>query len=495
MRVLRVWMSLSAAILSSAPVGAQSPPATPTGLTAAAVSGTRVQLSWQDNSSNETEFVLLRRLGTGLYARIAVVGANTTSYADTTVSPTATYTYITRAINGAGVSAWSNEPSVTTPNGPPPAPGNLTATPTSAHQIDLRWRDRSYNETGFALLRRIDAALYRRIAVLDPDTTGYSDTTASPGTAYTYIIRALGDDSQLLWSNEAGATIPAGPPTAPAGLTAIPISGRVDLTWKDTSNNETGFVLLRKTGDGLYSRIAVLGPNTTGYSDTTVIPDTHYTYITRAINAAGASAWSNEAPALDPPEPPSSLIAGALSDTEISLAWVDESDNEAGFDIWRRSNEGYWVQAGTAAADVTTFLDSGLVPNAIYLYRVRARHAGSVSAWSNEAVGSPVTLPWIVHSAGATASGDSTVVTLEFALPADYTFSGTWIRVLDSQGRLTGFHAATLTQGAPEGSGYYALNTGNYPPGTYQVRAEMRFTRPDGLMSAVVSPWSSLEVP
>jgi hypothetical protein len=46
-------------------VTAPFPPSAPTGLTATAVSSTQINLTWTDNSSNETAIEIYRRTGAG----------------------------------------------------------------------------------------------------------------------------------------------------------------------------------------------------------------------------------------------------------------------------------------------------------------------------------------------------------------------------------------------------------------------------------------------
>ena len=59
-------------------------PTAPSGLTATAVSTSQINISWTDNSSNETGFKIERKIGSGgTYAEIATVGANVASYNDT----------------------------------------------------------------------------------------------------------------------------------------------------------------------------------------------------------------------------------------------------------------------------------------------------------------------------------------------------------------------------------------------------------------------------
>lgn len=101
--------------LRSAASGA---PAAPSGLTASAVSSSQINLSWTDNSSNETGFKIQRKTGAGgTYASIASVTANTTIYNDTGLAAGTAYYYEVGATNASGSSPWSNEANATTVGG------------------------------------------------------------------------------------------------------------------------------------------------------------------------------------------------------------------------------------------------------------------------------------------------------------------------------------------------------------------------------------------
>jgi hypothetical protein len=88
---------------------------------------------------------------------------------------------------------------------------------------------------------------------------------------------------------------PVTPPAAPTGLNAVSMANKGFLTWTDNSNNETGFKIERKTAATAYVEIAQQGSNATTYLDAAVVVGTAYTYRVRAFNAAGDSAFSNEA--------------------------------------------------------------------------------------------------------------------------------------------------------------------------------------------------------
>src|SRR5262249_59891575 len=83
-------------------------------------------------------------------------------------------------------------------------------------------------------------------------------------------------------------------PTAPSSLGASAVRGAVNLTWSDLSNNEAGFQIERKTGNGAWQLLTTLAANTVAFTDTTVVARTKYSYRVRAFNAAGASPYSNQ---------------------------------------------------------------------------------------------------------------------------------------------------------------------------------------------------------
>jgi len=85
--------------------------AAPTGLTATVISSTQIDLSWTDNSTGETGSIIERSDDSGVtWTEIARVGANVTSYNDTTVAEGTSYTYRVRAYNSGGSSGYANEP-------------------------------------------------------------------------------------------------------------------------------------------------------------------------------------------------------------------------------------------------------------------------------------------------------------------------------------------------------------------------------------------------
>src|SRR5262249_54054256 len=149
-----------------------------------------------------------------------------------------------------------------------------------------------------------------------------------------------------------------------------------------------GFLIERSTNGTTFTQIDSVGAGITTYTDTGRTTGVLYYYRVRATNAVGNSAYSNTASATGPAAPvaptvPSNLIATAAGSTQINLTWTDNSSNETGFLLERKTGSGAFVQIATLAAGVTLYSDTGLTPNTQYTYRVRATNSAGNSSYSN----------------------------------------------------------------------------------------------------------------
>jgi uncharacterized repeat protein (TIGR02543 family) len=85
-------------------------PAVPSNLAGSALSKTSIKLTWKDNSSNETGFVIIRGLAdfSQPFVTVAKLGANVKTYTDTGLTKDTKYAYLIYAYNNGGNSEYSN---------------------------------------------------------------------------------------------------------------------------------------------------------------------------------------------------------------------------------------------------------------------------------------------------------------------------------------------------------------------------------------------------
>lgn len=89
---------------------------------------------------------------------------------------------------------------------------------------------------------------------------------------------------------------------------------------------------------------------------------------------------------LTAPTAPSLLNSTPISNTQINLSWTDNSSNEDGFKIERKTTaSGTYSEIAQVGSNVTTYNNnSGLSGGTQYCYRIRSYNTAGNSAYSNE---------------------------------------------------------------------------------------------------------------
>jgi uncharacterized protein (TIGR02145 family) len=83
------------------------------------------------------------------------------------------------------------------------------------------------------------------------------------------------------------------------------------------------------------------------------------------------------------PLSPENLEGNPISINGVHLIWIDRSNNETGFKIERKLDDGAFEVIGTTAENITTFDDNGLTPCLAYTYRVYSYNADGNSVYSS----------------------------------------------------------------------------------------------------------------
>ncbi len=185
-------------------------------------------------------------------------------------------------------------------------------------------------------------------------------------------------------------------PDPPGELFAVAVYDQINLTWRDYSDNETGFSLERKSGRNDYQEVAKLSADSEFFLDTQLNHHTTYYYRICAFNEIGKSRYSNEAFArteepppqevYDVPLPPSDLNARVINEREVELTWKDQSTNEDGFVLERRTPSSQYEQIVKLPENQTSYMDQTVEPKQFYYYRIKAFNLLGDSSYSNEAV-------------------------------------------------------------------------------------------------------------
>lgn len=187
-----------------------------------AVTGT---LSWPDGNDSPKSFVVL------IVNDALAEGSETVLLALSNATGGAA---IDPARQSATLTIQDNDEGGPAP-GPPAAPTELVATPSSSTQVALTWKDNAASETGFQVEARTVDGTFAQVATVGPNVVSTVVGALEPSTLYLFRVRAVGASASSAFSNVDDATtlgivVPCTP-----GATALCVNGgrfRVEVDWR-----------------------------------------------------------------------------------------------------------------------------------------------------------------------------------------------------------------------------------------------------------------------
>ncbi|MEO6807853.1 MAG: fibronectin type III domain-containing protein [Isosphaeraceae bacterium] len=187
-----VGSSTPTATATATTYAAPTVPAAPSDLGATVVSSSQVNLTWTDNSDNETGFILEQSPnGSSGWTQIASPAANANSYNATGLIAETLYFYRIKAVNDTGSSAYSTTATATTTKAPDAnSPTNLQGVAPSDFDVFLTWDRANDNETSVLVDRSGDGgSTWNNVATLPAGENLWFDRSLWPGTTYKWRVR------------------------------------------------------------------------------------------------------------------------------------------------------------------------------------------------------------------------------------------------------------------------------------------------------------------
>jgi hypothetical protein len=396
----------------------------------ACVNVNSVTLTWTDNSDENKFWVMRARgnanpaYGTRPYAELP---ADTTSFSDVIDEYGVFYSYRIVAVRERAIprlepnrvdtelSFTNGSPRdivvETAPVPPPSDPTGLTATWTPPKTVKLSWIDGA--PTGFPYVEEdgwfieqteggadfatLEASQHTKGPRAGQGTVTFT-TTVPPDLLRCYRVRgyrATTTYTRPAYSGYTNTVCMGAPPSAPRNLIATALrSDTVKLTWVDTSNAETNFIVQRcngectQTSNGWATLTNAVPMNAQSYLDTTTVGETRYSYRVIAESPSGQSDPSNIDRVTTPEAPvpaPTGVLATALGSREIVVTWNDVTSAETGFRIEYKNSEGVFEHLNAVGANIERYTDEALRANERRCYRVRTIKGTKSSDPSSEA--------------------------------------------------------------------------------------------------------------
>lgn len=299
-----------------------------------------------------------------------------------------------------------------TSTGAPSAPSGLTATATSASQINLSWTASPTAGVTYTVFFGTSAGSIGTVLASGLSSTIYPATGLNSSATYYFAVEAVSASGNSPLSNTASATTQAPSTTPPSALSATAVSSsQINLAWTASTSAGVTYTVY-SSGSGGGPAIAS-GVTATSYSVTGLNASTAYSYTVVAVSSNGTSAPSNtasattQAAAVTTPAAPFGLSASPASASQINLSWQPSSTSGVTYTVYLGTVSGATTTLVASGITGQNYSVSGLPDNTAYFFTVKAVSSGGVpSAASNQATATTQALP-ATPPAGLSASAVS----------------------------------------------------------------------------------------
>lgn len=286
-----------------------------------------------------------------------------TEYTQTALDSGIKHTYRVRAYKRSEAGEWSDTSVKTTKLG---KPAKLEATTSSSISIDIRWEEVD-GATGYDVMA--DGKIIDNVV-----TNTYSHTDLAPNTMHTYMVRAKDNENIGDWTDKISAFTNV---AAPAGIVVLSKSNSIIITWDEVDGAQSYEIMADSNVVSTNSK--------TLYEHTELLPNTQHSYRVRAKNTNGVSDWSTELTQATGPDVPVSFKAD-MTINEAILTWQTTSSGVGSPETTTQGAISFEIEAdGEIIGNITelTYKITGLEPNSVHEYRVRAVNIDGVcSEWT-----------------------------------------------------------------------------------------------------------------
>ena len=165
----------------------------------------------------------------------------------------------------------------------PLAPSELTAT-VDFTIITLAWKDNSFGVASFKIDRKDNDGIWEEYASVEATLCYFHDKQVYTGETYAYRVRAvittIENGVEVFaysgYSNEANGTIES--VLAPPNLIGTLGPNSITLTWRDNSNNEDGFMIIKHWANGTQGDTFQVKADVTNFVDNDISAGYAYSY-------------------------------------------------------------------------------------------------------------------------------------------------------------------------------------------------------------------------
>lgn len=274
---------------------------------------TGIKVSWSAIPGAK-KYRLYRHTGDGNLTVVATVSG--TSYTDTSVSSGKNYYYRLRCVDSSGENFTSgyttNDKYVYYVKAP-----SLTSVYGNNGGVTITW-EKVNGASNYRISRKTGDGNWQPVGTISASYSTFKDTSAKPGTSYTYTVRSMDRAKKGYTSSFDSDGLSITYVATPAVLSLKEVENGVKVEWNSIPHAEK-YRVYRHTGDQELTVVATTA--STSFIDTSVESGTTYYYRIRCVNSdgtqftsgfltedtlsiryLGASTEEPDIPEIDPPE-------------------------------------------------------------------------------------------------------------------------------------------------------------------------------------------------
>lgn len=332
-----------------------------------------VTLSWS-GSMNVEGYKLYRSTDSTTFTQIATITGKT-SYTNENLKSNTKYYYKMKAYNKGGDSKYSNVVNTTT------MPVSYTV---SGYVKDT-------NGKGISGVTISFKNTFKTFSSVTSDSNGYwiknglsGEVTVSPSkNGWTFNPPSTVVSNTKNNVNFTGTQKPTLPSNPSPPSFSINVMVTPTLSWKCSGSDLKYDVYL-----GTSSNPTLVASNLTSneYKPKTLSYSTKYYWKVVAKNSVGTVSgpvWNFKTENMPIPKAPTELQVDSYSTSTVELSWKDNSNNEKGFEIYRKTKSSSFTKIATLPKDTTKYEDKALTSGMTFYYEVKAYNEGGESSPSN----------------------------------------------------------------------------------------------------------------
>lgn len=353
--------------------------------------GTLVNLDWSGEYSSTTRFKVQYRKVGGEYEDITTfLDSNVFSYSHSisAVYPHNSHSYRVAIYNSdSTVTGYTNEVYLSTVD--ITSPYDLTVNPVSTHEVELAWKYPDAAGAATIVERKAEGETeWTQVASLGKGVNQFRCVGLTLGKVYTFRVKAYFGPNAYSVPVQSTGVKTGDDDTLQLSATFVP-PNYVLVSWSCSWSPNVTIDIERKSGNGDYVPVFSADWHQGSWTDTNVVLNGYYTYrikVRSKLDPATVISWREVSVPCVILNSQFDLKAYGSSG-KIDLTWKDNTSDEAGFELWRKTGRnGEWVKYGDFEKDTTSFTDRAVSPNTEYGYQIRSYNTNheAYSAYSNE---------------------------------------------------------------------------------------------------------------